>query len=126
MNSKERFKWTDDYQRTFNKILQEFKKDTLLSYFDIRLPTFIFTDAHKTGLCAILAQGKNIENSKPVAFASRCTIKVEQKYAQLDLEAMTVDYALRRFRDYLIGSPHENILITDHLPLLSVFNGRRK
>ena len=66
LNSKERFKWTDDYQRTFNKILQEFKKDTLLSYFDIRLPTFIFTDAHKTGLCAILAQGKNIVNAKPV------------------------------------------------------------
>ena len=38
---------------------------------------------------------------------------------------MAVDYALRRFRTYLIGSPRENIIITDHLPLLSVFNGKR-
>ena len=38
---------------------------------------------------------------------------------------MAVDYALRRFRTYLIGSQHENAIATDHLPLLNVFNGKR-
>ena len=29
---------------------------------------------------------------------------------------MALDYALRRYRTYLIGSPHENVIVTDHLP----------
>ena len=38
---------------------------------------------------------------------------------------MAVDYALRRFRTYLIGSQHENVIVTDHSPLLSVFTVKR-
>ena len=53
------------------------------------------------------------------------TGRVEQNYAQLYLEAMTVDYALLRFRTYLIGSPHENTIVTNHLTPSSVFNGKR-
>ena len=35
--------------------------------------TFLITDAHKTGLGGMLAQGNSIENAKPVAIASRTT-----------------------------------------------------
>ena len=38
---------------------------------------------------------------------------------------MAVDFALRRFRLYLVGAPNDTIIITDHHPLLSVFNGKR-
>ena len=31
---------------------------------------------------------------------------------------MSVDYALRRFRTYLIGSQHEIVIVTDHSPFL--------
>ena len=56
---------------------------------------------------------------------SASTSKVKQNYAQLDLEAILVDYTLRGFCAYLNGSPHENIIVTDHLPVLSVFSGKR-
>ena len=69
------------------------------------LPTYTFTDTHKTGLGAILRQGKDFENLKPVAIASRCTNQAEKNYAQLDLEAMAIDFSLPRFRLYLLGSP---------------------
>ena len=84
--------------------------------------TYIFTDAHQTGLGAILCQGTCREDARPVAFASRCTRK---NYPQLDLEAMGIDYALRRFRNYLVGAPHDTVIVTDHHPLLSIFNGKR-
>ena len=38
---------------------------------------------------------------------------------------MAVDFALRRFRLYLVGAPNDTIIVTDHHPLLSVFNGKR-
>ena len=38
---------------------------------------------------------------------------------------MAVDFALRRFPLYLVGAPDDTIIVTDHHPLLSVFNGKR-
>ena len=125
LNSDKHCKWTETHQKVFNNVLGKFKKETLLSYFDISKPTFIFTDVHQSGLSAILAQGSDRDNAKPVAFASRCTCKAEKNYAQLDLEAMTVDFALRRVRSYLVGAPNDTITVTDHHPLLSDFNGKR-
>ena len=51
------------------------------------MPTFVFVDGHNTGLGAILAQGESIEESKPVALASRTTSQSERNYPQIDLEA---------------------------------------
>ena len=83
-------------------------------------------DAHQLGLGAILAQGKSMEDSKPVAVASRTTHAAEKRYPQLDLEWMTVDLALRRFRHYLVGSSKPVIVITDHKRVCAIFNGKRK
>ena len=63
LNSKECFKWTTFHQSVFHKLLQEFRKETLLTYFDTNKQTFIFMDAHKTGLSPILDQGENINNA---------------------------------------------------------------
>ena len=68
--NEEGFCWTHMHQKAFNKLLKMFNDDLLLSYFDRALPTYIFTDVHKTGLGAILCQGKDFENLKPVAIAS--------------------------------------------------------
>ena len=88
-------------------------------------PIYIFVDAHITGLGAILAQGDSIDTAKPVAFASRTTTSPETRYPQLDLEATSVDFGLRRFRQYIVGAPDEIHVVTDHQPLCSIFNGKR-
>jgi hypothetical protein len=89
-------------------------------------PTFIFTDAHTTGLGVMLAQGDTPQSARPIAIASRTTNKAEQRYPQIDLEALGIDFALRRFRNYILGSPTDIQVITDHKPLCSIFNGNRK
>ena len=70
----------------------------------------------------MVAQGSNKDNIKSVISASICTSKADQTYAQLDLEAMAVDFALRRFCLYLLGAPNDTTIVTDHRPLLCVFN----
>ena len=107
LNSDKHYKWIETHQNVFNNVLDKFKKETLLSDFDISKPTFIYTDVHQSGLSAILAQGPNKDNARSVAFASKCTSKVEKNYVQLDLEAMTADFALRRFRLYLVEEPND-------------------
>ena len=121
-----RFRWDKTHQEIFNDIIAAFRKDTLLQYFDLNDQTYVFVDAHKSGLSAILAQGPHIGATKAVDIKSRCTNKAEKRgYPQLDLEAMAIDFALRRFRQYLVGSPLPCIIVTDHKPLLGVLNGRR-
>ena len=122
---KGRFKWESNHQKCFQYLLSEFRKDVLLRFYDINLPIYVFTDAHKTGLGAILAQGDSLENARPVAVASRSTTDAEQRYPQIDLEGLGIDYALYRLRHYLVGSPRMITVVTDHMPLCSVFNGSR-
>lgn len=125
LNMKGRFKWEEQHQQSFNYLLEEFRKDVALRYFDTSKPIYLFTDAHQTGLGVILAQGDSIESALPVAVASRTTTDAEKRYPQMDLEGLGVDYALYRFRNYLVGSPSTITVVTDHMPLCSIFNGNR-
>ena len=120
------FKWRDEHQRCFEDLIKSFKQDTLLRYFDMSKPIYVFSDAHISGLGAMLAQGDHISTAKPVAFASRTTSPAERNYPQLDLEAMGLDFGLRRFRKYLVGAPDPISVVTDHKPLCPIFNGRNK
>ena len=80
-------------------------------------PTFILVDAHQTGIPPYSPKGK-------ISFASRATTDVERRYPQLDLEALAIDYGLRRFRFYLVGAP-EVVIVTDHKPLEAIFKSSR-
>ena len=118
------FKWSKDCQREFEELKEAFSEDMLMNHFDPNKNTFIQVDAHRSGLSAILMQGDTLDEAKPVACASRATTPVEQRYPQLDLEALAVDFGLRRFRYYCVGGPTVTI-ITDHKPLLGVFGNTR-
>ena len=111
-----RFHWTDAHQNEFDII----KK----SFFDPDLPTWIFVDAAKGGLGAIITQGQEMDNTNVIAFASRTTTAVERKYPQIDLEAMAVDFGLRRFREYCVGAKNIKI-VTDHRLLIAIFENKR-
>ena len=98
-----RFKWTEKCQNEFARLQGLLCDATLLTFFDTSLPTFILVDAHQSGLSAVLAQGDSPATAKMVSCASRATTPVERRYHQLDLEALAVDFGLRRFRHYLVG-----------------------
>ena len=69
-----------------------------MNHFNPNTNTLILVDAHHSGLSAILMQGDRMDYAKPVACASRSTTPVEQRYPQLNLEALAVDFGLRRYR----------------------------
>ena len=118
------FKWKSTHQQCFEELLQSFKKDILLRYFDTKKKIFVVTDAHATGLGAMLLQGDDFESAKPVVIASRTTSNAKHRYPQLDLEATGMDFALHRLRNYLVGAP-EVIVVIDHKPMCPIFNSYR-
>jgi hypothetical protein len=120
-----KFTWDHHCQREFEDLKSSFTEACLLHHFDPCAKTFICVDAHYSGLSAILMQGDSVEQAKPIAFASRTTTNAESRYPQLDLEALSIDFGLRRFRYYLVGGPTVEV-VTDHKPLGSIFANRRK
>ena len=77
---KARFVWNKEHQQCFQQLVDAFQKDVLLRYFDMSKTTYVFVDAHVTGLGAMLAQGKGVKEAKPVAFASRATTHAEARF----------------------------------------------
>ena len=119
------FCWTCVHQKTFNELLNKLSNNLILPYLDMTLPTYIFTDVHKTGIAVVLCQSEDFDNLLTVAITSWCTKKAEKSYAQLDVvrcRSYAKDFSLRWFPSNLVGSPNETVVITDHFPVISIFN----
>ena len=76
------------------------------------------------GLGACLVYVLFDKSERPVAYAS-CTLTApEQNYAQIEHEALTIIFAIRRFHQYLYGRTFT--LVTDHHPLCKIFSERKE
>ena len=64
------FVWSEAHEIEFQNLKADFTEDAFLRHYDTNAPTFIFVDAHYTGLSAILTKGNSIEATKAVAIAS--------------------------------------------------------
>ena len=67
------------------------------------------------GLTALLTQ-----EGKIIAYSSRALTDVESRYSQTEKEALAIVWAIEHFHLYLYG--HSLELISDHLPLETIFN----
>ena len=57
---------------------------------------------------------------KPVAYISRSMTSTEQRYAQIEKEALAFTWACERLSDYLVGLKFH--IQTDHKPLVPLFS----
>ena len=86
----------------------------LLRLFDPKLPVTIQADSSSTGLGACIMQ-----NSQPVAYASRSLTPTEVNYAQIEKELLAILFAAEKFSNYIFGT--EVLVQSDHKPLEYIF-----
>ena len=100
LSTKNQWVWEQRQEEAFNKAMTILSSAPVLALFDPNLKTTVSSDASSFGLDAVL-QRDGLR--RPVAYISRAMNSTEQRYAQIEKEAVAFTWACERFSDYLIG-----------------------
>ena len=113
------FTWQEPQQKAFQRLKESLSEDRVMAYFDINKQTELWVDASPIGLGAILSQVDKHGTRRNVCYASKALTDTEQRYSQIEREALAVTWAIERFHLFVYGCHFK--VITDHKPLVPIF-----
>lgn len=115
-----KFEWGQRQEEAFIALKKHIISATELSHFQEHLQIILATDASSYGIGAVISHRLPDGSERPIAFASKTLNIHQEKYSQIEKEALSIVFGVQRFHQYLFG--HKFILITDHKPLVSIFS----
>ena len=110
--------WSKKCEEAFQAIKGMLSSDQVLAHYNPTLPLSLAADASAYGVGAVISQKYADGGERPIAYASRTLTTAEQKYAQVEKEALALVFGVKRFHQYLYG--RHFTLITDHKPLTTI------
>ncbi|XP_062538719.1 uncharacterized protein K02A2.6-like [Armigeres subalbatus] len=114
------FTWTSEADEAYLDLKEVLTSPQVLMQYDPTLPLILATDASKTGLGAVLSHRLSNGLERPIAYASTTMSSTEQRYPQIDKEALAIVWAVKKFFHYLYA--RKFVLITDHKPLTQILH----
>ena len=115
--------WTEECEQAFVLAKKQLTSATVLAHYNPQYPLCLAADASSYGLGAVISHVFLNGLERPIAFASRTLTTSERNYSQLEKEALSLVFAVKKFHQYLYG--HEFILYTDHKPLTTILSPKR-
>lgn len=113
-----KWEWSEACQMAFVKSKNALLNSDVLTHFDPSLPLQLACDASPYGVGAVVSHIMPNGIEKPIAFASRTLNKAESNYAQIEREALSIVFGIRKFHQFLFG--RRFTLLTDHKPLTAL------
>jgi len=101
-----KFEWSPDCQQAFDSA-KSLLKSNLLTHYDPSKAIVVHSDASPLGVACVLyhtilnADGTTSE--RPVLFAGSTLTQAQQRYSQLDREALAIIFAVTKLRKFLWG-----------------------
>lgn len=108
------FCWKKEQEEAFHTLKLLLINHPILQPPDFTKRFYVYTDASKIALGAILVQKQN-EHEITICYASRSTNDAEKNYTTYELEGIAVLFALKIWRCYLLGQ--EFTIYTDNAAL---------
>ncbi len=113
------FHWNTLQERSFNYLKEALINAPVLVFTDYEFPFVMYTDASALGLGAVLMQQDVRGKRRGVAYASRTLNQAESNYSVSHEETLAVVWALKHFRDIILGYPIT--VFTDHAAVSELF-----
>ncbi|PFX22695.1 Retrovirus-related Pol polyprotein [Stylophora pistillata] len=107
--------WGAAEQASFLAVKEILLQDRVLMRYDPDSPLVLATDSSSYGLGAVLSHRTAEGVERPIAYATRSLCETEKKFSQIEKEALTLVWGVKKFQMYLEG--RHFTLVTDHQPL---------
>ena len=117
------WRWTERCERAFQQLKKTLVSSSFLTHYNPNLPLKLAGDASAYGVGAVISHTMDDGTEQPIAFGSRTLSKSEQNYSQIEKEALSLIYGVRKFHSYLLG--RKFTLVTDHKPLTYILGPKR-
>ena len=114
-----KWEWSKECENVFKMAKQRLTKAPVLTHYDPSLPIRLAGDASAYGIGAVISHVFNDGSEHPIAYASRTLTRAQKNYAQIEREALSLIFGLKKFHNFLYG--RDFILYTDHKPLTTIF-----
>lgn len=115
--------WTTACEASFKEAKDQITSAGVLTHYNPKLPISLAADASAYGVGAVISHMFPDGSERPIAFASRTLTSSERNYAQLEKEALSLVFGVKKFHRYLYG--RQFTLITDHKPLTAILGPKR-
>ncbi len=116
-------KWTVECVAAFQMAKDQLVSADVLTHYNPDLPIRMAANASAYGIAAVISHVLPDGSEKPISFASRTLTLTENNYAQLEKEALSLVFGVKKFHQYLYGRKFN--LITDHKPLTAIFGSKK-
>ena len=104
-----------EQKKAFDTLKLVLSSDKVLVQYDPDLPIKVDSDASKAGLGAVISHIYPDGSERPIEYASRSLNAAEKNYGQIEKEALSLVWAVKKFHRYIFARKFE--LVTDHKPL---------
>jgi hypothetical protein len=115
--------WSPACEEAFAAAKNAITSADVLVHYNPQLPLTLAADASAYGLGAVISHTLPDGTDHPIAFASRTLSRSEQNYAQIEKEALSLVFGIKKFHQYLYG--RKFTLATDHQPLTTILGPKK-
>ncbi len=113
------WKWTAQTDAAFKECKSLLSSDRVLVHYDMKREITLACDASSYGIGCVISHIMDDGSERPIAYGSRTLTASEKNYAQIEKEALSIIFGVKKFHKYLYG--RKFTLITDHKPLTTLF-----
>ena len=115
--------WSKSCDIAFSSIKKLLTSSIALAHYDPVVPLILAADASNVGVGAVIYHRYPDGTERAIAHASKTLTRTEQRYAQIEKEALALVYGVQKFDQFLQGRTFT--LLTDHKPLLTIFGSKK-
>ena len=117
------WQWDARCDEAFASIKKCLSSPIALAHYDPTLPLVLAADASSIGVGAVIYHRYPDGTERTIAHTSKTLTTTEQKYAQIEKEALALVFGVQKFDQFVRG--RNFTLLTDHKPLISIFGPKK-